>query len=90
MQLSRAAMVLAVFSVSLSACKKGGSSTQDPTTVVIGATLPLTGAESRIGGFYKEGYDLAFEEVAKAGGLFIGGKRMPAKLVLLDDTTFRP
>ena len=87
MQLARAAMVLAVFSVSLSACKKSGSSTQDPTTVVIGATLPLTGAESRIGGFYKEGYDLAFEQVAKAGGLFIGGKRLPAKLVLLDDTT---
>lgn len=58
-----------------------------PSEVVIGATLPLTGSEARIGGFYKEGYELAFEEVNKAGGLMVGGKRLPAKLVLLDDTS---
>lgn len=58
-----------------------------PAEVVIGATLPLTGSEARIGGFYKEGYELAFEEVNKAGGLAVGGKRLPAKLVLLDDTS---
>src|SRR5437588_11754954 len=55
--------------------------------IVIGATLPLTGAESRIGGFYKEGYDLAFEEANKKGGLTVGGKKMPVELVLLDDTS---
>jgi branched-chain amino acid transport system substrate-binding protein len=53
----------------------------------IGATLPLTGAESRIGGFYKEGYDLAFEEANRQGGLQVGGKRLPVRLVLLDDTS---
>src|SRR5213596_2870589 len=51
----------------------------------IGATLPLTGAESRIGGFYKEGYDLAFEEASKKGGLDVGGKKMKLNLLLLDD-----
>jgi branched-chain amino acid transport system substrate-binding protein len=55
--------------------------------ILIGATLPLTGAEARVGGFFKEGYDLAFEEVAKKGGLEVGGKKLPVKLVLLDDTT---
>lgn len=55
--------------------------------VVIGATLPLTGAEARVGGFFKEGYDLAFEQVNKAGGLSVGGKKLPVKLVLLDDTS---
>src|SRR5213082_1081209 len=51
----------------------------------IGATLPLTGAESRIGGFYKEGYDLAFEEWNKNGGVKMGDKKVPVKLTLLDD-----
>ncbi|TMA27079.1 MAG: hypothetical protein E6J78_11370 [Deltaproteobacteria bacterium] len=55
--------------------------------IVIGATLPLTGSESRIGGFYKEGYDLAFEEANKKGGLDVGGKKMRAELLLLDDTS---
>ena len=53
----------------------------------IGATLPLTGAESRIGGFYKEGYDLAFAEAAQNGGIDVGGKKVPVQLTLLDDTS---
>jgi branched-chain amino acid transport system substrate-binding protein len=55
--------------------------------VSIGATLPLTGSESRIGGFYKEGYELAFEEANKAGGVKVGDKKLPVKLTLLDDTS---
>jgi branched-chain amino acid transport system substrate-binding protein len=55
--------------------------------ISIGATLPLTGSESRIGGFYKEGYDLAFEEWNKNGGVKVGDKKMPVKLTLLDDTS---
>jgi branched-chain amino acid transport system substrate-binding protein len=55
--------------------------------IVIGATLPLTGSESRIGGFYKEGYELAFEEANKKGGVSVAGKKMPVELVLLDDTS---
>src|SRR2546423_8992886 len=57
------------------------------TEIKIGATLPLTGAESRIGGFYKEGYDLAFEEWNKKGGLEVSGKKMKLTLQLLDDTS---
>src|SRR5579859_7476844 len=53
----------------------------------IGGTLPLTGAESRIGGFYKEGYDLAFDEAAKNGGIDVGGKKVQVQLTLLDDTS---
>ena len=55
--------------------------------IVIGATLPLTGAESRIGGFYKEGYDLAFDEVNAQGGLAVGDRKLPVALQLLDDTS---
>ena len=57
------------------------------TKILIGATLPLTGAEARIGGYFKEGYELAFEEVNKKGGLDVGGKKLPVELKLLDDTT---
>lgn len=55
--------------------------------IVIGATLPLTGAEARVGGFFKEGYDLAFEELNKKGGLQVGGKKLPVQLILQDDTS---
>jgi branched-chain amino acid transport system substrate-binding protein len=55
--------------------------------IVIGATLPLTGSEARVGGFFKEGYELAFDEVAKKGGLEVGGKKLPVRLILLDDTS---
>jgi len=55
--------------------------------IVIGATLPLTGSEARVGGFFKEGYELAFEEVSKKGGLDVGGQKLPVRLILLDDTS---
>ena len=55
--------------------------------ISIGATLPLTGSEARIGGFFKEGYELAFEDVNKAGGLLVGGQKLPVSLTLLDDTS---
>src|SRR4051812_22463849 len=55
--------------------------------IKIGATLPLTGAEARVGGFYKEGYEYAFEQQKNKGGLTVGGKKVPVSLVLLDDTT---
>jgi branched-chain amino acid transport system substrate-binding protein len=58
-----------------------------PTKVSLGATLPLTGAEARVGGFFKEGYELAVEEANKRGGLSVGGKRLPVQLTILDDTT---
>jgi branched-chain amino acid transport system substrate-binding protein len=59
----------------------------DPTSIVIGSTLPLTGSESRTGGFYKEGYELAFEEANAKGGLTVGGKKLKVELKLLDDTS---
>src|SRR6266853_5367345 len=55
--------------------------------IKIGATLPLTGAEARIGGFYKEGYEYAFEQQNKKGGVKVGDKTMKVDLQLLDDTS---
>lgn len=80
-----------VLVVALSACKQSATEApqaQAPAEAVsIGATLPLTGSESRIGGFYKEGYDLAFEEWNKSGGVKVGAQKQPLKLTLLDDTS---
>src|SRR6266704_7093728 len=39
----------------------GGSSGAVPDTITIGATLPLTGTESKAGARQKEGYELAVE-----------------------------
>jgi branched-chain amino acid transport system substrate-binding protein len=71
--------------VALASCKPKAAASDGE--ILIGATLPLTGAEARIGGFFKEGYDLAFDEVSKRGGLQVGAVRRPVKLQLYDDTT---
>jgi branched-chain amino acid transport system substrate-binding protein len=69
----------------LAACKGRGASAK--TEIRFGATLPLTGSEARIGGFYREGYDLAIEQANKDGGLQVGDKKLPVRLTLLDDTS---
>jgi branched-chain amino acid transport system substrate-binding protein len=61
--------------------------TKVPDEIVIGATLPLTGEEADVGGYFKEGYELAFKEVNDAGGLQLGDQKVPVTLNLLDDTT---
>jgi branched-chain amino acid transport system substrate-binding protein len=96
-------LVLVLCALALAACKQqpssadagapqAGSSSAQSTApsgneILIGATLPLTGGESRIGAFYKEGYELAFEEATKNGGIEVGGKKMQVRLTLLDDTS---
>jgi branched-chain amino acid transport system substrate-binding protein len=93
-------LVLALCALALGACKQSstdqkqqpapassGGAAPSGSEILIGATLPLTGAESRIGGFYKEGYELAFEEANKGGGVSVGGKKMQVRLTLLDDTS---
>ena len=88
MALTHRRFLLSLVAISaVGGCKPKSAPPSDKAEIVFGSTLPLTGAESRIGGFFKEGYDLAFEEVNKAGGLDVGGKKRPVKLQLYDDTT---
>jgi len=56
-----------------------------PAKIVIGATVPMTGSDSKAGNMYKDGIQLAFEQLSAAGGLQVGGKRVPVELRLLDD-----
>ncbi len=53
----------------------------------VGAVLPLTGKESKIGGAYKTATELAVKEVNDAGGVNVHGRKMKIDLVLLDDTS---
>ena len=53
----------------------------------IGAVLPVTGKESKIGGAYKQATELAVKEINDAGGLQVGAKKMKVNLSLLDDTS---
>jgi branched-chain amino acid transport system substrate-binding protein len=65
----------------------GGGSGAPPDTITVGATLPMTGTESKVGARYKQGYDLAFDLANRAGGIDVGGKKVKVQLKLLDDTT---
>ena len=56
----------------------------------IGAVLPLTGKESKIGGAFKAATELAVKEVNDAGGLQVGKQKMKIDLRLLDDTSDGP
>src|SRR5260370_18298657 len=55
--------------------------------IPVGAVVPLTGKESKIGGAYKTATELAVKEVNDAGGVNVHGRKMKIDLVLLDDTS---
>ena len=55
--------------------------------IVLGASLPLSGPLAGFGSFQQWGYKRAVEEANKAGGIVVGGKALPVRLVLRDDKT---
>ena len=55
--------------------------------IKIGAVLPVTGKESKIGGAYKQATEFAVKEINDAGGLDVGGQKRKIDLRLLDDTS---
>ncbi|HSD20048.1 MAG TPA: amino acid ABC transporter substrate-binding protein [Anaeromyxobacter sp.] len=82
-----APLLLALAALAAAAAPAGVAHAADKEKILVGATLPLTGSEARIGGFFKEGYELAFAQVNENGGLEVGGKKLPVQLMLLDDTS---
>jgi branched-chain amino acid transport system substrate-binding protein len=59
----------------------------DDSEIRVGAVLPLTGKESKIGGAYKLATEYAVKEINDAGGIDVHGKKMKINLTLLDDTS---
>lgn len=58
-----------------------------PEKVVIGAHLPLTGGLASTGVEQKWAYEMAVEDINKAGGVYVkeAGKKIPVELIVFDD-----
>lgn len=56
----------------------------------IGAPLPLTGPLAPEGRKQRRGYDLWAKQVAAAGGLDVGGRRLPVRIVYADYQSATP
>src|SRR5438876_4396034 len=54
-------------------------------TVKIGAVVPLTGRYGAGGAQVRAGYEIAVEHINAAGGVTVGGKKMPFEITILDD-----
>ena len=78
-----AAVVMLSFLVS--ACASNQAAV--PTEIPIGAVVPLTGKYASGGTQLKAGYELAVDDINKAGGVFVKqfNKKLPFKLTVLDD-----
>jgi branched-chain amino acid transport system substrate-binding protein len=53
--------------------------------VKVGAVVPLTGRYGPGGAQVRAGYEIAVEHINAAGGVTVGGRKLPLELVLLDD-----
>ena len=80
---TRSFRLLAVLAISFLAAFPARSEDE----IRLGAVLPVTGKESKIGGAYKQATEYAVKEINDAGGLDVGGKKMKIDLRLLDDTS---
>jgi branched-chain amino acid transport system substrate-binding protein len=55
--------------------------------VVVGASIPLSGPLAGFGMYQKWGYETAVNDLNKAGGITVDGKKVPVRLVIRDDKT---
>jgi branched-chain amino acid transport system substrate-binding protein len=53
--------------------------------IKVGAVVPLTGRYGGGGAQVRAGYEIAVEHINGAGGVSVGGKKMPIQLTILDD-----
>jgi branched-chain amino acid transport system substrate-binding protein len=74
-------LVLALLLPILSACATGGA----PKEIVIGASVPKSGPLAAFGAYTEWAYTTAVNDVNKAGGVTIGGTKVPVKLIIYDD-----
>jgi branched-chain amino acid transport system substrate-binding protein len=62
-----------------------GTTVPLPAAIKVGAVIPLTGANAGLGAQVKGGYELAVADINAAGGIDIGGTKVPIELTILDD-----
>jgi branched-chain amino acid transport system substrate-binding protein len=56
-----------------------------PASIKVGAVIPLTGKYAGLGAQVKGGYELAVADINAAGGVDVGGTKIPIELSILDD-----
>ena len=70
---------------STTASGSAGTAVNVPDSILLGASLPLTGADSTPGKFMKDAYELYIKQVNDAGGLSVGGKKVKIDLKIEDN-----
>jgi branched-chain amino acid transport system substrate-binding protein len=83
----RVAGFLGVGLMILSLVTPAGVCAEAPAKIKVGLMFGLTGAASPIGPVQLEGAKLAIKEANAAGGVKIGGKKVPVEFVVKDDET---
>src|SRR5258708_40333384 len=80
------ALLLLVVFVPLPACG-GPSQGSAPKEILIGASIPESGALAGVGPYLKWSYTTAGNEVNNAGGLYLSQykTKIPVRLILVDD-----
>ena len=78
-----AILIAIMFIMSLTAC--GGATSGGTQTIVIGASLPLTGPLGSFGPLIQTGYMKAVNDINASGGISIGGTKDKVQLVILDN-----
>src|SRR3989304_10312683 len=53
--------------------------------IKVGAVVPLTGRYASLGAQVRAGYEIAVEHLNAAGGVTVGGRKLPLEMVMLDD-----
>lgn len=76
-----------LLALSIAACGGAGFGASGNQTVVIGATLPLTGQLSAVGPILKAAYQSAVDDANAAGGIEVNGTKTKINLVILDNTS---
>lgn len=80
MKLSKLTLVAAVIAGT-------ATGTQAADEIVIGASIPMSGPLAGFGLYQKWGYETAVNDLNKAGGITVDGKKVTVKLVIRDDKT---
>jgi branched-chain amino acid transport system substrate-binding protein len=75
-------ILLVAVTTFLVSCKK---KEEVPKVIKIGASVSLSGNLARFGNMVKNGYELWAEQVNAAGGIDVGGKKLPVEIVYYDD-----
>lgn len=73
-------VLLALLVIVLPACKAAG-----PTEIVIGLDVPMTGDIAYVGTQSERAAEMWRDEINEAGGLEVGGKKYPIRLIIEDN-----